>query len=208
MSNFWEQSFQKNNKMWGEEPSVSAAMVANDFMQKGYKEILIPGCGYGRNAKPFIDLNMEVTGIEISQTAINIAAKTVPHNFKIYNGDVTDMSFDEKKYDGIYCYSLLHLLELEERISLINKCYAQLVKGGTMVFVTLSTNDYQFGKGSKISKNRFLSKHNVKLYFHNAITIDEEFRAYGLIGAKEILEPKKNPVNKHFETLWMITCRK
>ena len=33
------------------------------------KDILIPGVGYGRNAKVFIDNGINVTGIEISKTA-------------------------------------------------------------------------------------------------------------------------------------------
>ena len=208
MNDFWEKSFQKNRKMWGEAPSEAAVIVANDFMQQGYKEVLIPGCGYGRNAKPFVDLNINVTGIEISQTAIEIASKVVPDRFKIYKGNVMDMPFDGKKYDGIFCYSLLHLLSLEERLILINKCYSQLTKGGTMVFITLSINDHQYGKGKEISQNRFLSKHNVELYFHNATTIDKEFGEFGLIGAKEILEPIKNSKSNTHQTFWMVTCKK
>ncbi len=208
MNDFWEKSFQKNRKMWGEAPSESAVIVANDFMQQGYKEILIPGCGYGRNAKPFVDLNMNVTGIEISQTAIDIASKVVPDRFNIFKANVMDMPFDEKKYEGIFCYSLLHLLGLEERLNLINKCYSQLTTGGTMIFVTLSINDYQYGKGKEISKNRFLSRNNVELYFHNATTIDEEFSEFGLIGAKEIFEPIKNSKMRNHQSLWMVTCKK
>jgi hypothetical protein len=34
---------------------------------------LIPGIGYGRNAKLFIDNGLKVTGIEIADSAISIA---------------------------------------------------------------------------------------------------------------------------------------
>lgn len=39
------------------------------------KNILIPGIGYGRNAQVFRENGMSVTGIEISQTAIDLAKK-------------------------------------------------------------------------------------------------------------------------------------
>lgn len=37
------------------------------FLEKNVKDILVPGIGYGRNAKVFIDNGINVTGIEISK---------------------------------------------------------------------------------------------------------------------------------------------
>jgi hypothetical protein len=42
--------------LWGGEPSRSAVFAHADA-----KEILIPGLGYGRNAKPFLERGMSVT---------------------------------------------------------------------------------------------------------------------------------------------------
>lgn len=63
--------------------------------------ILIPGFGYGRNAKLFIENGFDVTGIEISQSAIDLA-KTNGLNCMIHHGSVTSMPFDDKIYDGIF----------------------------------------------------------------------------------------------------------
>ena len=60
MDDFWELSFKRNTVMWGKEPADAAVMVANSFKVKGYDEILMPGCGYGRNALPFIAMAMNV----------------------------------------------------------------------------------------------------------------------------------------------------
>ena len=70
---------------------------------------MIPGIGYGRNAKVFIDNGINVTGIEISKTAINLARKQ-RIDINIYHGSVTELPFDNKLYDGIFCYALIHLL--------------------------------------------------------------------------------------------------
>jgi hypothetical protein len=50
--------------MLGTEPSRSAVFARDYFARAGAKEILIPGIGYGRNAKPFLERGMSVTGIE------------------------------------------------------------------------------------------------------------------------------------------------
>lgn len=73
MENFWEKNFKIKQTMWGFEPSESAILVKDFFIEKGIKEILIPGIGYGRNARLFVENGFDVTGIEISKTAIELA---------------------------------------------------------------------------------------------------------------------------------------
>ena len=73
MTELWENTFADKQMMWGAEPSRSAVFAGDYFARMGAKEILIPGIGYGRNAKPFLERGMSVTGIEISETAIGLA---------------------------------------------------------------------------------------------------------------------------------------
>lgn len=73
MTEFWQSSFIENQMMWGFEPSDSAILTKDFFLKEKVKDILIPGIGYGRNAKVFIDNGINVTGIEISKTAIDLA---------------------------------------------------------------------------------------------------------------------------------------
>ncbi|MEZ4195423.1 MAG: hypothetical protein R3B53_03500 [Candidatus Paceibacterota bacterium] len=73
MTEFWEENFKNKQKMWGEE-AAPAAVIASDYFQKReIRKVLIPGIGYGRNAVPFIEAGMQITGIEISETAVKIA---------------------------------------------------------------------------------------------------------------------------------------
>lgn len=72
---FWEKNFVEKQEMWGFESSGSAVLTNDFFLQKSVKNILIPGIGYARNAQIFRDNGMVVTGIEISQTAIEMARR-------------------------------------------------------------------------------------------------------------------------------------
>jgi SAM-dependent methyltransferase len=101
MTEFWESSFIKNQLMWGFEASDSAILTKDFFLEKKVKDILIPGIGYGRNAKFFLDNGINVTGIEISKTAIDLARQN-GLNISMFHGSVTDMPFDHKLYDGIF----------------------------------------------------------------------------------------------------------
>src|SRR5690554_7893713 len=100
---------------------------------------------------------MNVTGIEISLTAIKKARKQFGFHSKIHHGSVLDMPFDTNEYDGIYCYSLIHLLDSEEREVFIQNCYNQLSKGGIMVFVVVSkrSEERRVGKECRSRWSRY-----------------------------------------------------
>jgi SAM-dependent methyltransferase len=208
MTEFWESSFREKQTMWGFEPADCAISTAGLFRKNGLHKILIPGFGYGRNAKLFSDNGFNVTGIEISETAIDLAKKHYGDTIKVYHGSVSNMPFDDELYDGIFCYALIHLLNKRERVKLIKDCYNQLISNGYMVFVAISKETPAYGKGKKISKDRFKTAHGVNLFFYDSDSILKEFSKYGLIEAKEINEPVKNIGDKPSLKFWQITCRK
>lgn len=207
MTEFWEASFIENQMMWGFEPSDSAILTKNFFLEKKVKDILVPGFGYGRNAKVFIDNGINVTGIEISKTAIDMARDN-GLDINIFHGSVTDMTFDDKLYDGIFCYALIHLLNNGEREKFIKDCYEQLKPGGFMIFTTISKDAPMFGKGKKLGEDYFEIMEGVKMFFYDAISIKQEFGKYGLIEFSEIVEPHKNVENKPPFKFHMIKCQK
>lgn len=199
MTEFWEEAFKDKGEMWGLRAAESAKMTSDFFYSKGVKNILIPGMGYGRNAKVFKENGMTVTGIEISQTAIDMAKKHFGNDLNIYHGSVTDMPFDNTKYDGIFCYGLIHLLDKDERIKLISDCYTQLADEGYMVFTTITKAAETYGKGTCISKDRFEMFGGVKMFFYDTETIEQEFGKARLSDIATVTE------NYPF---YIITCKK
>jgi SAM-dependent methyltransferase len=208
MAEFWEESFKEKQAMWGFEPADSAIAIADLFRKNGLKKILIPGLGYGRNAKIFTDHGCTVTGIEISETAIALAKKHYGDTVKVYHGSVSAMPFDHEVYDGIFCYGLIHLFDAEERIKLIKNCFNQLRPNGYMVFVAISKDDPAYGIGEKIGNDRFKTTHGVNLFFYDPDSIEEEFGVYRLIEVTAIQEPAKNMENNPPRKFWQIICRK
>ncbi|MEH7452272.1 class I SAM-dependent methyltransferase [Gottfriedia acidiceleris] len=207
MAEIWESSFIENQMMWGYEPSDSAILTKDFFLEKKVKDVLIPGIGYGRNAKIFTDKGINVTGIEISKTAIELARKN-GINFTIFHGSVTDMPFDQKLYDGIFCYALIHLLNKQEREKFIKDCYNQLKPNGYMVFTTISKDAPMYGKGKQLDKDYFEIMEGIKMYFYDSDSIKQEFGNYGLFEVSEILEPHKNMASKPPFKFTMVKCQK
>lgn len=199
MTEFWEANFIEKQEMWGMEPARSALVAKDLFVEKGVKNVLIPGFGYGRNAQIFKDNGIAVTGIEISETAIELARKHFGADTTIYHGSVAAMPFDDSQYDGVFCYALIHLLDSSEREKLIRDCYNQLSENGYMIFIAISKEAQTYGKGKFISEDRYEIFDGVKMFFYDMDSIHAEFDRAGLFEITEINE--KQP-------FYLIKCRK
>jgi len=199
MSEFWEEAFKNKQEMWGSEPALSTLITADYFSNSGINKVLIPGFGYGRNAKSFLDKGMQVTGIEISQTAITLAKQNFGDTVPIYHGSVCAMPFDQESYEGIYCYGLIYLLDAAERKKLIADCYAQLANHGAMVFTVISKNASTYGQGTLIGEDQYEQFGGVRIFFYDRASIASEFESYGLV---EVIEVQEN------YPFYLIKCEK
>ena len=207
MKEIWEEKFQQIGLMWSFEPAESAMYARDLFAQHELQHILIPGVGYGRNAKVFTESGMNVTGIEISETAIRLAREN--HlDFPIYHGSVLRMPFDKVQYDGIFCYALLHLFNQTDRRQLLAKCFSQLRVGGIMVFSVVSKNYKMYGNGKPVSIDRFKIPKGPTVFYYDAVSVEKEFAPYGLVEYSEIDEPVRHVENEEPMKFFRIVCRK
>ncbi len=188
MAEFWEEAFRQKAEMWGGQPGISSLRTAQLFAEKGFQKILIPGIGYGRNAQVFLDKGMEVTGIEISATAIELARKQYGDSLKIHHGSVSDMPFDSTRYEGIYSHGLLHLLDEKERKKFIADCYEQLHEKGMMVFTSICKKAPTYGQGKPLGKDRFEQFGGAKVFFYDEDSLREAFSGYNHVHVEEVEE--------------------
>lgn len=204
---YWESKFNTEGAMWHFEPSDSAEIALELFKTNGITNILIPGFGYGRNAKLFYEAGFKVTGIEISATAIELA-KSHGLNGTIHHGSVTDMPFDHQKFGGIFCYALLHLLSKPQRKKFVRDCYNQLESGGIMVFTVASKQMSYYGTGRALSKDRFRIMNGLNVYFYDTIALQKEFDGLGPVEIKALDEPIKFMTGQEPLKLLLVISRK
>lgn len=205
MTEFWENAFSEKQLMWGFEPTASAIFARDHFVSAGVQEVLIPGFGYGRNAKVFLDAGMNVTGIEISETAIELARSQLGLEVKIHHGSVTEMPFDDCEYDAVFCFGLIYLLAATERAKLIRDCYDHLKPGGLMIFTVISKKAPMFGQGAKLADDTYERWPGLAMFFYDESSVRKEFGAWGLMESFEIDEPSPNGEALPFIN---IVCRK
>jgi SAM-dependent methyltransferase len=206
-ADYWETRFSAEGEMWKFEPADSAWIVLELFRKNRLRKILIPGMGYGRNARLFANNGFQVTGIEISQSAISLA-RANGMNFPVHHGSVVHMPFDNDTYDGIFCYATAHLLNKNERRKFISECYKQLNPGGFMVFTVASDRMSLFGQGKKLSTNRYRIQPGLDVYFYTDAALESEFGPYHIIEYRDIEEPVKFMENQQPVLLKLVICRK
>ena len=78
MNTFWEERFREEGRIWGDTPSRTVEYAIERFRKAGVHEVLVPGSGYGRNTMAFARAGFQVTGIEISKTAVALARHASP----------------------------------------------------------------------------------------------------------------------------------
>lgn len=203
---YWETLFDKG-RIWGSEPCTSAIIIAYFFKKYGIKKVLIPGIGYARNAPPFLRKGISIVGIEISNSAIELA-KESGCNSIIHRGSVLHMPFDDTKYDGIFCYSLLHLFNKYERHKIIESLYNQLVNHGYMFCVVVSTKAEMYGRGRLLSKNRYEITKDLKVFFYDNSSVISEFINFGLVEFYQFDEPIKHIKNEPHLKCYIVKCQK
>lgn len=186
---FWETAFVEKQLMWGLDPTASAVFAGDYFALRNVKDVLIPGIGYGRNAKAFLERGMSVTGIEISETAIGLARSQLGLPIPIYHGSVADMPYESRQYDGIFCFGLIYLLDADAREKLLRDCYRQLKPGGVMIFTVISKTAPMYGQGTRLGEDWYERMPNLKMYFYDAVSVEREFGPHGLVEFSEIDEP-------------------
>lgn len=189
MTEIWESLFAARRVMWGEDPTRSTLLALEYFVERGAKDILIPGVGYGRNAKPFVERGMSVTGIEVSASAIALARSDLGLNFPIHHGSVGDMPFDTNEYDGVFCYGLAYLLDAAGRAKFYADCFRQLRPGGAMIFTVISKTAPMYGQGPKLGEDWYERAPGVPMFFYDRGSVTREFGAYGITDVSEIDEP-------------------
>ncbi|MCF8359483.1 MAG: class I SAM-dependent methyltransferase [Prolixibacteraceae bacterium] len=207
MKEFWENLFQEREMIWGDQPADSAIITADSFYKNHFSEVLIPGIGYGRNIGPFAEKGILVTGIEISCNALEILKKQYPEA-ETYCSSVLDFPNADQKYDGIYCYALLHLFNFFERKKLLKTYYEQLNKGGEMVFAVIAIESPLFKTGRKIGKNRKRLYNELNVFFYDNQSIEQEFSGIGLSEYHDMDEPVKFLPDKPVMKFKYIICKK
>ena len=204
---YWDKRFQDEGYVWGTSPSQTAAYAAKIFHKNGVQKVLVPGSGYGRNTKVLSESGFDVTGIEVSEVAGEMAREYDPQT-RTYNGSVLDMSFDDRQYDAVYCYNVLHLFREKEREQCLQACAYKVKDNGLLFFTVFSDREPSFGKGQEVEKNTFESRPGRPVHYFTEAELRDYFEHFEIIESGVTEDPENHGEGPHTHVLLYILARK
>jgi len=122
--------------------------------------VLDAGCGAGiPSAKFLVDKGIKVTGIDLSDTMLNLAKKNVPEASFI-NMDMNLLEFEENSFDGIISVFTLFHIPRENHLSIFENFYKILKEGGILMINT-GVNESE-GRSMFFGEEMFWSNYDPK----------------------------------------------
>jgi SAM-dependent methyltransferase len=137
------------------------------------------GCGAGNYAIYLAGKGFDVTGIDISPKAIELATKNAAEKKVECNFIVADLLDDlldiiNKPFDFAYDWEVMHHVYPGERKKFARNIYKILNHGAKYLSVCFSDRDTTFGGSGKYRNTRL----GTILYFSSEKEIDDLFRPY------------------------------
>ncbi len=192
MQAYWDSRFLREGYVWSKKPSKSAEYANRLFNKFDITDLLILGIGYGRNSLPFLESGYNVSGIEISEVAIELLKKSeLSNKIRLFKGSLIDMPFEDVKYDAIFSFNVLHLFNRKDRLTIMNKCKSQLNPGGLIFFTVISELEPGCREGIKLEENTFV-KRGKPVHFFTGEDLKQHFHKFEIIESDLIDEPEQH----------------
>ena len=208
MSESWEARYAAEGVIWDHEPSITIGRAYALFQQHAVQALLIPGSGYGRNARFFAEHGYVVTGIEVSESALALAQAQDPTSRYIHASVLDDVLTDET-FDAIYCFNVLHLFLAADRRDLIRRCGRWLRPGGLAFFVVFSKNEETYGKGKAVEPETFETRPGRPAHYFTDADLRAHLTEFSILETDLIADPEDHgPEGPHVHELRYICAQK
>ena len=151
-TDYWNQYYR--NKVCSTQPSPFAQYVAT-LVEPG-KSLVDLGCGNGRDALYFAGLGLQVLGMDLSQTAIEMLQETPVDNARFLCGDfINDPVHTPESYDYAYSRFTIHAINAKQETLLLQAMFRALKAGGKFFIEVRGVHDPLYGKGKPVERHAF-----------------------------------------------------
>lgn len=105
-------------------------------------KILDLGCGAGVPVTKFlVDSGFNVTGIDFSESMLNLATKNVPEA-KFIKKNMTELDFKDKSFDGLTaCYSIIHVPR--EKHATLFQTFHRVLKPNGIILISMGSTGWE-----------------------------------------------------------------
>ncbi len=189
----WDEKHKRYSEAeWINQPTLFAQWVIQYFPLEG--NILDVGCGQAQDARFFAERGYAVTGIDLSETGLQLARQKLPPQLQSRvhferTNIAAPLLFADLSFDVVYSHLAIHYFDHGTTEEIFSELHRVLKPGGIIAVLVNSIHDPEYGTGEKIEDHyfkigefnkRFFSKESLSEFARKfQITVcDEEGETY------------------------------
>lgn len=135
--------------------------LIDQIMKERYvpaNKLLDAGCGAGRNMHWFLQNNFDITGIDISEEAIQILKNEHPNlpETKLIVSSITETGFSDNHFDHIICSAVLHFANSTNHFNEMMQELIRILKPKGTLFLRMTSDIGIENKVSHIANGTYL----------------------------------------------------
>ncbi|MFN4179658.1 MAG: class I SAM-dependent methyltransferase [Armatimonadota bacterium] len=169
----WDETYAKQPKIYGDEPSAIAAQLANLLQERPLPvQVLDLGCGYGRDSIYFAQQGFEVIALDCSPVAIQILQERIADTelaariTAVVADALQSIPAPDGHFDAVYAYLFFCLAFTDAELTkLFAECNRVLKPDGYLAGTVRSVYDRSYGKGEQIEPDMFALPNAVRHFF-------------------------------------------
>lgn len=163
---YWNEFYDKQIALINE-PSAFAKFALS-YMEPG-KKVMDIGCGNGRDSIYFAANNLDVIGVDASDTAITeLQNKKIKNTFFVCDDFVTCKTLYQMQFDYFYSRWTIHAITEMQENELLHNISEALKENGLFFIEVRSTKDELYGKGKQIGRNTYEYNEHFRRFIEKA----------------------------------------
>lgn len=174
---------------WKDNPLYAVNAFAKDIQElkkENKTKILDLGCGNGSDSLFFHQIGFQVTAIDFAEKQITLLKEKYP-DIAWLSRDLRDAFHAIPKQDIVYAHLSLHYFDEVETSTIFNKVFNVLNDDGLFYVKCKSIQDPLFGKGVRISENRYHYGHT-RTFFSVPLMMSK-LKSFKILSIKETVHP-------------------
>ncbi len=137
----------KDDKYWNT-PAPDVFYLSQNWKDKGYKDFLDVGCGYGRNLIYMAKQGFNCSAFDLSEHSVNVTKKKAEEeNVKLQDVQVADMlhfPYKDNSFDCMLALNVIAHTDTEGFHKILNEIKRVLKPGGEVYFTLGSKESFWF----------------------------------------------------------------
>lgn len=179
------------------------------------KRVLDLGCGTGRHTVFLAKQGFKVTGIDISDTALEITTDKLDginiKNVELLRNDMASIPFSDNYFDAVICTGVLTHGTIGKIRKTVHEIHRVIRKGGFLIADTLSVRDPDYGIGKELEPGTFLGleeEEDTPHHYYTKKEILDIFSIFEKLRARHVTRKISYKKRKNWLANWDILATK